>query len=56
MVISPRVGLAWCPLFGSSPPESLPEVRIITVLTVVLGVLVYLWVNGAAANLQGKDF
>ncbi len=42
MVISPIVGPAWFPLFESSPPESVPEARIITVLTVLLGVLVYL--------------
>ena len=56
MVISPVVGPAWFPLFESSPPESLPEARIITVLTVPLGVLAYLLVNGAVANLLGKDF
>jgi hypothetical protein len=56
VVISPIVGPAWFPLFESSPPESLPEARIITVLTVLLGVLAYLLVNGAVANLLGKDF
>jgi len=56
VVISPVVGPAWFPLFESSPPESLPEARIITVLTVPLGVLAYLLVNGAVANLLGKDF
>jgi hypothetical protein len=56
VVNSPIMGPAWFPLFESSPPESLPEARIITVLTVLPGVLAHLQVNGAVANLQGKDF
>lgn len=47
-MISAIVGPAWGALVEGSPPEPSPEGRAITVLSILLGVVVYLLVLGRA--------